>query len=64
MTPDEVASEAWEKISGSDKVVHISGGYNRLLVRFLKMPLIGSLMRNRISKKVRKKIAKGEPVNF
>jgi len=64
MTPDEVASEAWEKITGSDKVIHVSGGYNRLLVKFLKMPLIGSLMRNRISKKVRKKIAKGEPVNF
>jgi short-subunit dehydrogenase len=64
MTPDEVATEAWEKITQSNKVIHVSGGYNRMLVKLLKMPLLGSLIKSRISKKVRKKIAKGEPVNF
>ena len=64
MMPEEVVSESWQYLQKKDKPVLISGKMNRMMIKFLNLPLIGTFTKNRISKNVRKKVSKGEKVNF
>jgi len=64
MEPEEVVEESWKRLNKNYKPVVVTGRNNKILVRMLTAPFIGPMFKRRISRKVRKKIKKGLPVNF
>lgn len=64
MNSEEVVQDSWERLAKRYKPVVVTGKYNKILVWMLNAPFIGSLFKKRISRKVRKRIKQGLPVNF
>ena len=64
MEPEEVVKESWKRLTHRYRPVVVAGRMNKVLVGLLSWPVVGPLFRRRISRMVRKKVAKGLPSGF
>ncbi len=64
MDPEEVVEESWKRLTKNYKPVVVTGRSNRFFVKMLSSPFIGPMFKRRISRRTRKRIKKGLPVNF
>jgi short-subunit dehydrogenase len=64
MEPEEVVTESWKRLTKNYKPIVVTGKSNRFMVAMLSSPWIGKLMKKRISRRVRKRVQKGLPVEI